>query len=234
MSTASLIQKELKTYASKQRAQVSVSFFKTGKGQYGEGDVFIGVSNPDARRVALAHKDISLVEVKKLLYSAIHEERFVALEILVAQYEKGDEKEKKRVVVFYLKHKKQVNNWDLVDTSASYILGHFLFDKKDRRVLSTLARSKNLWDRRIAIIATHYFIQQKDFKDTLSLAELLMKDTEDLMHKAVGWMLREVGKKDEAVLKRFLDKHKSVLPRTTLRYALERLSKRDKERYMKK
>ncbi len=227
------IQKELRRLASKERAKTNAWFFKTGKGQYGEGDKFIGVSNPDAREVALKYKDLDFKEVKSLLDSKIHEERFVALEILVAKYEKGDVNQKKKVANFYLKNKKQINNWDLVDTSASYILGDYLFDK-NRSILYKLVKSKSLWDRRIAVIATHYFIKQKDFQDIFVFAEMLIGDKEDLMHKAVGWMLREVGKKDEKALTKFLDRFATKLPRTTLRYAIERLSSVQKQNYMKK
>lgn len=231
--TAKSIKKELHKYATKDRAETSAWFFKTGPGQYGEGDVFIGVRNPDARKVAMLFKDVPLVELISLLYSKIHEERFVALEILVAKYEKGDSKEQKRIASFYLKHKARINNWDLVDTSASYILGRYLFDK-DRKVLYKLAKSKSLWDRRIAIVATNYFIRHEDFKDIFKLTDLLLKDNEDLIHKALGWMLREVGKKDEKSLTSFLDIYKNKLPRTTLRYAIERLSGVQKQEYMKK
>lgn len=230
--TAKEVQKQLRKYATKKRAKASAWFFKTGKGQYGEGDIFIGVNNPNARHVALTHIGIPLPEIAKLLDSKIHEDRFVALEILVAKYEKGRSLEQKRITNFYLKHKARVNNWDLVDTSASYILGHYLF-KKNRKIIYRLARSKSLWDRRIAVVATNYFIQQKDYKDILRLAILLAKDREDLMHKAVGWMLREVGKKDEKVLTKFLDKYATKLPRTTLRYSIERLSEMQKKVYMR-
>lgn len=234
--TAKRSQKELRKYATKERAKTSSWFFKTGKGQYGEGDVFIGVNNPDARRVALTYVEMSLPEVAKLLDSKVHEDRFVALEILVAKYERAirqfAEIEQKKIANFYLKHKTRVNNWDLVDTSASYILGHYLFDK-NRNVLYKLAKSKSIWDRRIAVVATGYFINKKDFSDILSLAIVLSKDKEDLMHKAVGWMLREVGKKDEKVLTKFLDKYAISLPRTTLRYCIERLSSTQKKHYMK-
>ena len=226
-------QKELRKYASKERAKTNAWFFKTGKGQYGEGDKFIGVSNPDARKVALKYQALPLTEIKSLLYSKIHEERFVALEMLVARYESGDVKEKKKIVDFYLKNKKQVNNWDLVDTSASYILGDYLFDK-DRSILYKLAKSKSLWDRRIAVVSTHFFIKQKDFKDIFALTQMLLKDKEDLMHKALGWMLREVGKKDEKVLTSFLDNQAKALPRTTLRYAIERLASVQKKKYMER
>jgi 3-methyladenine DNA glycosylase AlkD len=231
------IQKELRKFASKERAKTNAWFFKTGLGQYGYGDVFIGVSNPDARKVAVKYKDIDFPDILELLNSKIHEERFVALEILVLKFENAvkdkDYVLQKKIVNFYLKNKDRINNWDLVDTSASYILGAYLFDK-DREVLYKLAKSKNLWHRRIGIIATHYFIKQKDFSDTLKISILLMKDKEDLLHKAIGWMLREVGKQDEKSLTKFLDEYKLSLPRTSLRYAIERLSLSQKKNYMKK
>lgn len=231
--TYKTVQKELRKYASKKRAETSAWFFKTGKGQYGEGDKFIGVSNPDARKVATAHKDLDFKEVKALLDSKVHEDRFVGAEILVAKYERGDSKEKKKVFDFYLKNRGRINNWDLVDTSASYIVGDFLLDK-DRSILYKLIKSKSLWDRRIAVVGAHAFIKQKDFKDIFAFTEMLLGEKEDLMHKALGWMLREVGKKDERALTSFLDIHAKALPRTTLRYAIERLAAVQKKRYMER
>lgn len=230
--TAKEIQRDLRKYATKKRAKANAWFFKTGKGQYGEGDIFIGVNNPDARHVALTHIDTPLPEVAKLLKSKVHEDRFVALEILVAKYERADKKGQDKIAKFYLKNKSRVNNWDLVDTSASYILGNYLFEK-NRKILYKLAKSKSLWDRRIAIVSTGYFISKADFRDTLKLTVFLKNDKEDLIHKAVGWMLREVGKKNAKALTKFLDKYAKVLPRTTLRYSIERLSKGQKQKYMK-
>lgn len=231
------LKKHLRTLSTKERAQVNAWFFKTGKGQYGEGDKFIGVTVPDARSVAKAYKDIPLADIETLLSSKIHEERFVALEILVMQFEKAmkerDTKEQKKIVDFYLAHTDRVNNWDLVDTSASYILGTYLYDR-DKKILMKLAKSTLLWERRIAVVATHYFIRQGHFDETLALALQLRTDEHELMHKAVGWMLREVGKKDEKVLCNFLDEYAHTLPRTSLRYAIERLSIGQKGRYMKR
>jgi 3-methyladenine DNA glycosylase AlkD len=231
------LKKHLRTLVTEERAQGSARFFKTGKGQYGEGDKFIGVTVPDARSVAKAYKDIPLADIETLLSSKIHEERFVALEILVMQFEKVHKdknvKEQKKIVDFYLAHTDRINNWDLVDTSASYILGAYLYDK-DKKILKKLANSKLLWERRIAVIATLYFIHQGRFDETLALALLLRTDEHDLMHKAVGWMLREVGKKDEKVLCDFLDQYAHTLPRTALRYAIERLSIGQKGGYMKR
>ena len=218
------IQKEIAALASAERAEVSRRFFKTGPGQYGEGDVFIGITVPQCRKIAQKYyREISLEELAKLLSSAIHEERLIALKILVMKYEKTkDLAEKTHLKDFYLDHLSSVNNWDLVDGSAPYILGNFLINQ-DRSILFRLADSKNLWERRIAIISTFAFIRESDFADTLKLSEKLLKDTHDLMHKAVGWMLREVGKKDEQVLRTFLEKNSKQMPRTALRYAIERL-----------
>ncbi len=218
------IQKELAALASAERAEVSRRFFKTGPGQYGEGDIFIGITVPECRKIAQKyHREISLEELAELLNSTIHEERLIALKILVTKYEKTkDLTEKTLLKDFYLDHLSSVNNWDLVDGSAPYILGNFLINQ-DRSILFKLADSKNLWERRVAIISTFAFIRESDFSDTLQLAEKLLKDTHDLMHKAVGWMLREVGKKDEKVLRTFLEKNSRKMPRTALRYAIERL-----------
>lgn len=233
--TAKEVQKALRKVATKERAKVNAWFFKTGKGQYGEGDVFIGVTVPECRRVARLFRTLPLKEIALLLKSSVHEDRLTALLILVRRYEHAAVLEKQRIYTFYLRYRKYVNNWDLVDTSASYIVGkHLSTFGTDRATLYALVKSKRLWDRRIAIIATHYFIRQGDFKDTFALSELLSKDTEDLLHKAVGWMLREVGKKDEKALRAFLSLHKKVLPRTTLRYAIERLSVAQRRFYMKK
>lgn len=223
------IQKEIAALASAERAEVSRRFFKTGPGQYGEGDVFAGITVPQCRKIAQKYyREISLEELTKLLNSTIHEERLIALKILVTKYEKTkDLTEKTRLKDFYLDHLSAVNNWDLVDGSAPYILGDFLIHQ-DRSILFRLADSKNLWERRVAIISTFAFIRKSDFADTLKLSEKLLKDTHDLMHKAVGWMLREVGKKDEQVLRKFLEKNMRVLPRTALRYAIERLPENER------
>lgn len=224
--------KYLSQYTSQSRAEISQRFFKTGKGQYGEGDVFIGVTVPDVRIVAKQYKDLSLEHIEKLLKSKIHEDRLLALLILVEQFKKGTEAQQKSIARFYLAQLDRVNNWDLVDLSADKILGAWLYERS-RTPLYKLVRSKNLWERRVAIISTFYFIRHHDFKDTLRLAEMLLNDQHDLMHKAVGWMLREVGKRDEAVLLKFLDKHAIVMPRTALRYALERLPEAHRKYYLK-
>lgn len=226
------IKKELNSLSDKIRAQASVRFFKTGKGEYGEGDIFLGIRVPVQRSVAKKYFELlDLAEVKELLQSKIHEHRFVALEVLVMKYEKGSEKEKKKIFDFYIKNLKNANNWDLVDTSAPYIAGEYLKDK-DRSIFYDLAKSKNLWEKRVAIVSTNAFIQDGEYKDTLNICEILMNDTHDLIHKACGWMLREVYKKDPQTLEKFLQKHASKLPRTTLRYSIERMPEEKRRFYL--
>jgi 3-methyladenine DNA glycosylase AlkD len=228
------VRKELKSMADPDKAAILQRFFKTGLGQYGEGDIFIGVMVPQSRKVAKKFSQLQLVEVKMLLYSSIHEERLVALLILVWRYSSAlsSREEKEEIVKFYLDNIKQVNNWDLVDLSAPNILGAHLIDR-DRRLLYRLARSENVWERRIAILATYHFIRNGDFSDTLKIAEILLQDRRDLIHKAAGWMLREVGKRDVASEEAFLEKHLGVMPRTMLRYAIERLPESKRRRYKK-
>ena len=233
---SSLVEKELRSLADPVKARLLAGFFKTGKGEYGEGDIFLGITVPVQRRVAkkfcalyLSKVDqfepMVLMEVGKLLASPIHECRLTALEILVMQYERAKRDEnislQRDIVAFYLKHTKHINNWDLVDASAPYILGDWLLDH-DRPILYELVYSKNIWERRIAIISTFAFIRVGQLEDSLRLARILLKDEHDLIHKAVGWMLREVGKRDEKVLVRFLNAHATKMPRTMLRYAIER------------
>ncbi len=223
--------KYLRQYASPERANISQRFFKTGLGQYGEGDIFIGVTVPDTRKVAKQFSDISLKEIHKLLQSKIHEERLLALLILVEQFKNGDQKTRKEIFDFYNTHLDRVNNWDLVDLSAYQIFGAWL-ESRSRVSLYRLVKSKNIWHRRVAIVSTYHFIRNHDFADTITIARALLKDDHDLIHKAVGWMLREVGKRDERVLCDFLDAHTTQMPRTMLRYAIERLSVSKKRDYM--
>lgn len=221
------VQTDLQKLSSPAKAKSSAWFFKTGKGQYGEGDVFIGVTVPEQRIVAKKYKDISLLEIEKLLKSSIHEHRLTGLLIL------AQKKLSKEIYDFYLAHTDCVNNWDLVDSSASYIVGEWLVDK-NRNILYELARSKNLWERRIAIISTGVFIKNNDFTDTFAIAELLLHDTHDLIHKAVGWMLREAGKRDQDAEEEFLRKHYKTMPRTMLRYAIEKFSEDKRHEYLAK
>ncbi len=231
MITALAVEKALKKHGSSAKAKASAWFFKTGKEQYGYGDVFIGVTVPEQRKIAKHFKDLPLPEIKKLLVSKYHECRLTALIILVAQFNDGSEKTREKLAKFYLANAKRVNNWDLVDSSAPYILGQYLLHK-DRKVLYKLAKSKNLWERRIAILSTFWFIREGEFKDALAIGELLLSDTHDLMHKATGWMLREVGKRSRPTLVRFLNTHKATMPRTALRYAIEHFSTKKKGEFM--
>ena len=225
--------RELQSMADPEKARIMQRFFKTGPGQYGEGDVFIGVMVPDSRLAAKKFGELPLGEVKALLDSGVHEERLVALLILVQKYVRAFDKEKEEIVKFYLGNIKQVNNWDLVDLSAPGILGAHLMDR-DRRLLHRLAKSDSVWERRIAIVATLHFIKNYDFADTLRIAEALLRDSHDLIHKATGWMLREVGKRDRAAEEAFVARHCRSMPRTMLRYAIERFPEGKKRRYMMK
>lgn len=225
------VRRELKGCASAKKKRSLQSFFKTGQGQYGEGDVFIGVTVPECREIARACVLMSRGDIRELLDSRVHEERLVALLVLVELFRRGREAEKKEIFDFYLKHAERVNNWDLVDLTADKIAGAFLL-KRSKRPLYHFARSGSLWKRRISVVATLCFIRAGFFDDTLKLVEILIEDPHDLMHKACGWMLREVGKRDQVVLEGFLKKHCRRMPRTMLRYAIERLSAEKKKVYM--
>jgi len=225
------IQVRLRSLGNPKDAAFLAGFFKTGPGQYGEGDVFIGVRVPVIRKVAKEFRGLALPEVESLLHSEIHEERLAALVILVLQAEKADTKLRKAIYDLYLSNTKHINNWDLVDLSAPQIVGGYLADKR-RRPLHRLAKSSWLWDRRISVLATFHFIRQGDFDDSLKIAEVLLGDDQDLIHKAVGWMLREVGKRDMAVLEGFLEQHCRIMPRTMLRYAIERFPEKKRRAYL--
>lgn len=233
--TTDEVKKAIRELASAEKANASAWFFKTGKGEYGEGDKFLGLTVPEGRSVAKRFRELALPEIEKLLKSPYHEDRFVALEILVMQYEKGDTDTQEELAAFYLAHTDRINNWDLVDTSAPYLLGHFLYHHpKKRTLLSELARSKSLWERRIAIVSTLYCIGQGRYRETLDIAKALLGDREDLIHKAVGWMLREIWKRDAKEAEKFLNKHLAALPRTTLRYAIERMPEPQRKEYLKR
>ncbi|NQV08229.1 DNA alkylation repair protein [Candidatus Woesearchaeota archaeon] len=227
------LKKDLAKHGSKKKAKLLQGFFKTGKGEYGEGDIFLGVMVPKTREVAKKYKHLSFSDTKKLLKSKIHEHRQCALLILVHNFENGDNKEKRKIVDFYLANTKYVNNWDLVDLTAHKILGAYYFDK-NRSILYKLAKSKDLWEKRISVVSTFWFIRYNDFKDSLKLAEIHLNDDHDLMHKAVGWMLREIGKKDQKTEEKFLKKYHKTMPRTMLRYSIERFSENKRKFYMKK
>jgi 3-methyladenine DNA glycosylase AlkD len=230
-SKAKTAQQRLRSLADPEVAAILARFFKTGPGQYGEGDRFIGVTVPVIRTVAKEFKGLPLPEIECLLHSDIHEERLLALVILVGQFEKGDDATKKQIYALYLANTRHINNWDLVDLSAPQIVGVYL-EGRSRRPLDRLAKLASLWERRISILATHWFIRHGDFADTLKIAEKLLGDKEDLIHKAVGWMLREVGKRDVAVLEEFLAEPCQVMPRTMLRYAIERFPEEKRRKYM--
>jgi 3-methyladenine DNA glycosylase AlkD len=207
------------------------SFFKTGKGQYGEGDIFIGVTTPQIRKIAKQYLWLTFTEIKSLLQSRIHECRLLGLLILIGQYQKGDEKVKGKIFNFYLKHALRANSWDLVDLSAPQIVGDFLLGK-NKKILYRLAALDNLWPRRIAVVATLAFIRHNQLNDTFKITGILMNDKEELIHKACGWMLREAGKRNKSRLKHFLKEYCRVMPRTMLRYAIERLTNKEKLSYM--
>lgn len=237
MSDLPKLIKEIKSHENKPQASILQRFFKTGPGQYGAGDLFLGLKVPLQRLLARKYAYLTLEEVDKLLASKIHEFRLIGLLILVDKYEKTASRgDKKRIVDFYLAHASRINNWDLVDLSVYKILGDFLLAEKEAlKILRRLAGSKNLWERRMAMVSTYAFIRQGRADKTVRMAEALIKDEHDLMHKAVGWMLREVGKRiDKKILTDFLDKHYRHLPRTALRYAIEHLSPRERERYLAK
>lgn len=225
------LKKELQKLGNPERAKILSGFFKTGKGEYGEGGVFLGITVPQQRKIAKKYAGLPLKDVQELLSSRMHEFRLTALLILVIKYSKEDDKGKKEIVRFYLKNTAKINNWDLVDLSADKILGSYLLNK-DKSVLFRLAKSENLWERRIAMISTSSFIKNSEFEDSLRIAEMLLTDRHDLIHKAVGWMLREIGKRDLAAEERFLKLHCSQMPRTMLRYAVERLDEDKKKVYM--
>ncbi len=213
------------------KAGVLSRFFKTGKGEYGEGDVFLGITVPEQRRIARKYLSASFGDLERLLSSNIHEHRLTALLVLEEKYRKSDEKAREMVFDFCMENISGINSWDLVDTASPSIIGSHLLGR-DRSILYKLAAG-NLWERRIAIVSTYAFIKNGRFGDTLKIAEILLDDGHDLIHKAVGWMLREVGKRDVKVLEKFLMKHSRRMPRTMLRYAVERLPERKRNFYMK-
>lgn len=208
-------------------------FFKTAPGQYGHGDTFLGIRVPTVRAMVKDYAGLRLTEVVKLLRSSYHEERLFALLVLIRQFDRADPAGREEIYTLYLKHTRSINNWDLVDVSAPNIVGTYLLDK-DRHILYTLAASPVLWERRIAMLATFAFIRKNEIDDALAIARLLRDDLEELIHKAVGWMLREVGKRNLNALTMFLDQHAADLPRTMLRYAIEKLPNPKRLHYMKK
>ncbi|MBT6735073.1 DNA alkylation repair protein [Candidatus Woesearchaeota archaeon] len=228
---------ELDTLSNKEKAEIHSKFFKTGKGDYGEGSIFLGIPVPILRKVAKRYQTLSLDNIQKLLDDKIHTYRFVAIIILVKEYEMGNDEKKKEIYEFYLKNLSNINNWDLVDVSAPNIIGNYLYNQPKiiaKKTLQTLAISKNLWKRRIAIVSTFFFIRQNRFEETIEITKILLKDKHDLIHKACGWMLREVGKRNQKVLESFLDENIKKMPRTMLRYSIEKFEEGKRKAYLKK
>ncbi len=226
------LKKDLLKAANPEKAKILQRFFKTGQGEYGEGDLFLGITVPEQRKIAKKYKELTFNEIQDLLNSKFHEHRLVSLLILIEKYKKS--KDKKQIFDFYLANTKNINNWDLVDLSCHKIIGDYLLDK-DRAILYKLANSSALWEKRISIISTFAFINNKEYEDSFKIAEILLNDEHDLIHKAVGWMLREVGKRiSQEKEEEFLKKHYNKMPRTMLRYAIERFDERKKQFYLKK
>lgn len=229
--TRAALVRELAALGSPARAAGAARFFKSGVGEYGEGDKFLGISVPPLRDAALRYLALPLTDLARLLASEIHEHRLAALKILVAQYQSAADPNRKKIVEFYLANTRGINNWDLVDASAPYILGEHL-RTRSRRILLRLARSKSLWERRIAIVATLMLIRHGEIDDTFQISETLLDDPHDLIHKAVGWALREAGKVSQPDLLAFLQQHYASIPRTTLRYAIERFPPQQRKRML--
>ena len=225
------IRKEISKQKNPAQAINLQRFFKTGKGEYGEGDVFYGIKVPVQRTIAVRFKEVVLGDLKTLISSKVHEERLIAAFILVGQFKKADDERRKIIYEFYLKNRKGINNWDLVDLSAPKIVGEYLIDK-EKELLYKFAHSKNLWEKRISIISTQAFIKQHWFEDTLMISEILLHDKHDLIHKAVGWMLREIGNRDIETEEEFLKQHYKTMPRTMLRYAIEKFPEIKRKAYL--
>ena len=233
--TSAKIISNLKNVSDPVRAKNLARFFKTGKGQYGEGDIFAGITVPEIRKISQKYQSLDSEDLEKLIKHKIHEYRLCGLLILVGQYAKANNTEQKKIYEYYLTLAKYINNWDLVDLTAPKIPGKYLLNNpKKRKILYQLAKSNDLWERRIAILSTFTFIRDNDFEDALKISELLLKDNHDLIHKAVGWMLREIGKKEQQPLINFLEKNYHKMPRTMLRYAIERLPEQKRLYWLKK
>lgn len=231
-ASAKEIRRNLKELSDSAIAEQAQRFFKTGKGEYGEGDKFLGIRVPIIRKLVGKYLGVSIDEVLLLLRSSFHEERLFALLMLVQMFSRGSDKEKKEIYELYLSNTKYINNWDLVDSSASYIVGEYL-ENRDKQPIYDMARSEDLWERRISIMSMFHMIKCNDLNDALEISEILKNDREDLIHKAVGWMLREIGKRNLSVEKAFLKKHYKEMPRTMLRYAIEKFPEKERKMYLK-
>jgi 3-methyladenine DNA glycosylase AlkD len=226
------LRKELREKANKEKAKNLQRFFKTGPGDYGEGDCFLGVMVPEQRKIAKKYVNLGWNDLNKLICSKFHEERLTALLILVEKFKKADEAERKQLYNFYLKNRKYVNNWDLVDLTAPKIVGAYL-ENKDKSLLYKFTRSKNIWEKRIAVLSTFYYIQKGDCQDAIKIAEILKNDKHDLIQKAVGWMLREAGKRcGKKNEEEFLKKNYKIIPRTMLRYAIEKFPEKERKKWL--
>lgn len=232
MNLATQLKKEIRSYKNAEQAKNLEWFFKTGKGEYGEGDKFLGIKNPVIRKIIKNYFAIDLPDLSSLIQSKFHEERLAALLILVRKYQKAKVAEEQSAIYnYYRKNMQCVNNWDLVDLSAPIVIGQHLFER-DRKILYQWAKSNDIWYRRIAMLATFYFIRNDDFTDALKIAEILLQDKHDLIHKAAGWMLREIGKRDLPAEEKFLQKYYKVMPRTMLRYAIEKFPEKKRQVYL--
>lgn len=223
--------KEINFLANKDKAEIYKGFFKMGEGEYGESDIFLGLTIPQQRALAKKNVNLSFQKIQELLKNKIHEYRLIGLLILVEKYQKANDRDKEEIFSFYLKNLKYVNNWDLVDLTADKIVGDFLFNK-NKKILYEMVHSKILWEKRIAVISTFYFIKKEEFKDAFAIFELLLQDKHDLIHKSIGWMLREIGKRDEKELENFLKFHYKKMPRTMLRYAIEKFEEEKRKKYL--
>jgi len=225
---------DIQSIANPEKAKHQQKFFKTDKGEYGEGDVFLGIPVPEQRKIAKKYSNLTLNQIQELLNSKIHEHRMTGLILLVNKYKKSkkDKLQKRQIYEFYLKNTSNINNWDLVDISCAHIIGDFTL-KEGSDLLRDLSKSKNLWEKRIAMISTYSFIRQRKFGETLAIAEILLNDEHDLIHKAVGWMLREVGKRNKNILELFLSSRYKTIPRTMLRYTIEKFPKEERKMYLK-
>ena len=226
------VQRKLRQIGDESIARHSAVFFKTGEGEYAEGDRFLGIRVPVLRKLLKEYPDLTIPGIISLLRSNYHEERLLALLMLVAHYNKSGDDDKRKIYVLYLENTRDINNWDLVDSSAEHIIGAYLSDR-DKAPIYALARSESLWERRIAIMSTYHFIKKNEFRDALQISKILLKDKEDLIHKAVGWMLREIGKRDVAKLEGFLKAHYQKMPRTMLRYAIEKFPEKRRLEYLR-
>jgi 3-methyladenine DNA glycosylase AlkD len=231
-TTAAAVIATLKRHRDRQKAAFLQHFFRTGPGGYGEGDRFLGITVPVLRRIARLHRGLPRAGIARLLASPYHEARFVGVAMLVEQFRQASAKEREQIVTFYLEHRRALNSWDLIDASAPHVLGEHLAGRRETRLLFEMVESPRLWDRRMAVLASWAFIRRGNVRVTTRLAERLLADEHDLIHKAVGWMLREVGKQDEAALLAFLDRHARSMPRTMLRYATEKLTEPQRSQYI--